>query len=116
MKLITLFTSFMNVAVALDSAGPEMRVNHLRRRTPRPNKLTLDYTTSISTPTDQHSKATLHQVPAELVQSAVRPRGESSNSNVPQLERRQLTANDFFECTSPVRSPRLLPTASYRDS
>ncbi|KAK4237269.1 hypothetical protein C8A03DRAFT_16179 [Achaetomium macrosporum] len=85
MKLISFFTLFMSVAVAHESAGPEGRVVNLRRQAPRSNKFTLDYTTSISTPTDQRSKATLHQAP--------------------QTQRRQVTANDFFECTNPNPSP-----------
>lgn len=91
MKFILALTSLLGVAVAFESSGSQERTPRLRNRAPRPEKLasvevqTLEYRTSIGSPTEQRSKSLLTRVPG------LQRRG------VPQ-------ASDFFECTNPVRT------------
>ena len=90
MKFILALTSLLGAAVAFESSGSKERTARLRSRAPRPEKFasvevrTLEYRTSIGSPTEQRSKALLTRVPG--------------------LQRRAAPqASDFFECTNPVR-------------
>ena len=92
MKFILALTSLLGAAVAFESSGSQERTARLRNRASRPEKLasvevrSLEYRTSIGSPTEQRSKALLTRVPG------LKRRGG------PQ-------ASDFFECTNPVRIP-----------
>jgi hypothetical protein len=102
MKLLTILTLFLGSAVALESAALEQRAEHPRKRAP---KLKVEmraasaaashpagYSTWISKPTLQRSKASLSRV------SGLQQRSKTVEGNLP----RQLQASDFFECTNPV--------------
>jgi hypothetical protein len=102
MKLLAIFTLFLGCAVALKPGALEQLAEHPRKRAP---KLKVEmraasaaanqpagYSTWISKPTLQRSKASLSRV------TGLQQRSETVEENVP----RQLQASDFFECTNPV--------------
>jgi hypothetical protein len=117
MKFIILLTLLLGIAVALETTGLEERVRRPRKRTPRPRKsidagtlrapnrppkCPAEYKTATGKPSRRGSKAALKRVPPEFVDPGLQRRRESAE--VLQRLRRQATASDFFECTTPVSS------------
>ncbi|KAK4245089.1 hypothetical protein C7999DRAFT_34550 [Corynascus novoguineensis] len=93
MKFITLLASFLGVAAALESSGPESRVTRMHKRSTRPEMITSikmrtpEFKTTISAPTEKRSTAALTKV------SGLQQRSST------------LQARDFYECTNPELRP-----------
>ncbi|KAK3371006.1 hypothetical protein B0T24DRAFT_530403 [Lasiosphaeria ovina] len=105
MKLSVLLSFAVGIVAALESD----KLSQLQplKRTARPSELTGDFTAhparGIALTTRQESRAALQRVPVDAAESVVRRRGESLTA-VRQM-RRQVSASDFYECSTTSPAP-----------
>jgi len=131
MKLLLLVALLVSLALALDGLDPRQARGgkRARKRTSRPRLVKGEvrataaarrpanaparYRVDVDRPTRKRSKSVLTRLPAELVDADVglvrRRDAWVEGARVAAALRRQVSANDFYECQASVRPPLPLP-------